>query len=87
MPSSSARSIAASMISASVEPSQPNTRYAPNVTPGATPRDRAVRADDAGDVRAVAVAVVRDRRRVRDRVELGEAVVGVVVVADEVPAA
>src|SRR5688572_17473289 len=38
MPSLSARSIAAIMISDVVEPLHPNTRYAPNVTPGATPR-------------------------------------------------
>src|SRR5688572_4858137 len=38
MPSLYARSMAASMMSALVDPSQPNTRYAPKVTPGATPR-------------------------------------------------
>ena len=37
MPSASARSIAAIMMSAVVEPAQPNTRYAPKVTFGATP--------------------------------------------------
>ena len=37
IPSASTRSIAASMMSASVEPWQPKTRYEPKVTPGATP--------------------------------------------------
>ena len=36
-PSASARSMAASMMSAVVDPSQPKTRYAWNVTSGATP--------------------------------------------------
>src|SRR5262245_53700834 len=36
-PSASARSIAAIMMSLLVDPLQPNTRYAKNVTPGATP--------------------------------------------------
>src|SRR5688572_6657480 len=38
MPSARARSIAAIMMSDDVEPLHPNTRYAPIVTPGATPR-------------------------------------------------
>ncbi len=58
------RSIAAIITSSVTEPSQPKTRYAPKVTSGATPvacrLAVAVGADDAGDVRPVPVAVVRD---------------------------
>src|SRR5579871_4447136 len=40
MPSLSARSIAAIMMSSAVEPAHPNTRYAPKLTRGATPFTR-----------------------------------------------
>ena len=59
------------------------------MTPGATPLrrgDRAVGADDAGDVGAVAVAVIRHGVRVRHRLVGGALRVGVVVVPDEVGA-
>ena len=70
-PSSSTISIAASMMSAVVDPSQPKHAIGVESDARGDALDRAVGADDAAHVRAVAVAVVWKRVGNRRRIEAG----------------